>query len=1139
MQHAVKEFVDDFVEETAPELLQGIGLKGVKVGTKQHFTNFMYSGLFRLNHEDMLREDIEDLIKMTVERMDIYHIVGALFLKFCIDFYAENKMYESCRENNVPRWMLAIFMISNFVSIGYLVMAVWNAMHAAVSASAVGTRLRTAVQRLTVPNSEDIQRVTVKRLLSQVIDQWRRSRPKAVDKSDPLARYRADFKYFDHFRNFQKCSKHWLAFDEHSRFCMAMGLNQMLQALSYFLVGPLTAFRTTAALVVLAGVQFLALLVMQLDFVPTPGTKRKHLVRALSFFVLPTCLATSLNLLPLKMQETIIVDVLVLVCFVLHACWLFHVAEQLPLISKQLRTAMYLTVLSGPQVDGEGERGQGRDASSKSLWPLQVTHRRLLEDIAFEMKDRYGDDLNVRTPKMDDWFPLVAATDAQAGDVSETIRELRGNFQVCLRGLVRPAAPVGTQKEQFAASIEEAQPWYERCRQTLALIEEAKRHHGEENELVQQSIQTVHRAEVLTCLADLEQQVRDAENQEYVAGSLQPSFRMGYEQVTRAHAGLQASIARAPNDSAEVLLARKSCSWLQLWRRAPRIFAEFKALLWACEDGWSLHASPDYKQRLDTAYQMFLAFCHDLQLGIRCEQGSGPGGLPLRALSAVVEVPYVRTQPRDQDSSPRRSLISRTKSSNALSGFVWIRCSGRPGVAPDINRDATGLDAISCEGLLMGTLPNFTLCAEVPLPPQKNIAKLNFAANAGLAAAKLELPQADGSDPDLPQRIVRFYTIGCGLVFAMGALMRVPLTADVMLNSYAATGPRRLSALSTDGSGVLFLDALNLTWPEPEGLFEIEELFCTRSHVLVSNGYALFAAPRVDGLKISTSALLPKLSLGRLRKVGNRATAAVLCGGQSCDALLRHGQASTNARARSGTMWQLSQLPQSLGTDRGAMAIGVSSVLTNESARSLLPLPSSWRLVSAVVAECMPAPCEAAWLAGWDGGEITVATAGRKAAHGGIAWDPWVVEPRFAVRPSAACAEGVETQGLCQTMESPSSGADGYNEILSMQLGASGRTLAVLLGAGARGAIDGWDLADGSFLGRWELLGGGLGGNATSMCHDGNRLMLASHGKDGAVLEEGTLPSVLAALEGEEAQKTDRVIAVEDGSQSWISSALD
>eukprot|EP00438_Fugacium_kawagutii_P016773 Skav231124 [mRNA] locus=scaffold7:197002:200309:+ [translate_table: standard] len=93
-------------------------------------------------------EDIKSLMELVVDRMefgpnecelDMYHLIGALLLEFCVGFYGEFKMLEEDDYVNEPKLIMEIFLLrSNIAAVGYLLFAIWLSLHASVAAHAIG-----------------------------------------------------------------------------------------------------------------------------------------------------------------------------------------------------------------------------------------------------------------------------------------------------------------------------------------------------------------------------------------------------------------------------------------------------------------------------------------------------------------------------------------------------------------------------------------------------------------------------------------------------------------------------------------------------------------------------------------------------------------------------------------------------------------------------------------------------------------------------------------------------------------------------------------------------------------------------------------------------------------------------------------
>jgi len=100
---------------------------------------------------ELFREDIRDLVELTVGRMDIYHLVGALFLEFCMVLFCEGRVRASA-----PTFILKLFLLTNSAAFVYLLLAVWLSMHASVASHSFGVRLLTRFVRLPIPSSTQI-----------------------------------------------------------------------------------------------------------------------------------------------------------------------------------------------------------------------------------------------------------------------------------------------------------------------------------------------------------------------------------------------------------------------------------------------------------------------------------------------------------------------------------------------------------------------------------------------------------------------------------------------------------------------------------------------------------------------------------------------------------------------------------------------------------------------------------------------------------------------------------------------------------------------------------------------------------------------------------------------------------------------
>ncbi|CAK9047996.1 unnamed protein product, partial [Durusdinium trenchii] len=152
-----------------------------------------------------------------------------------------------------------------------------------------------------------------------------------------------------HFRRFLKEQRRWLFYDAYARVCMALGINQMLQALSYYIVGAIGDESPSGAALSLLGVQVLSLLLLRLDM--AEGLQQWSVIFAVIGFMAfpPLYIGILIHLVPSLSVRT--VEFFALPAFLLHSMWMLLIAaylvpdtvdEGLP---KTLRTVLYLDVL--------------------------------------------------------------------------------------------------------------------------------------------------------------------------------------------------------------------------------------------------------------------------------------------------------------------------------------------------------------------------------------------------------------------------------------------------------------------------------------------------------------------------------------------------------------------------------------------------------------------------------------------------------------------------------------------------------------------------------------------------------------------------------------------------------------------------
>jgi len=439
--------------------------EGPLINAEKEFERFMKSYEFAIEAQKLKREDIKSLMELVVDRMDMYHLIGALLLEFCVGFYGEFKMLEEDYVNE-PKLIMEIFLLSNIAAVGYLLFAIWLSLHASVAAHAIGVEFLLDHNRLTVPTPDNLREMrqatsmfrstyrlfmNLQRKFGQGGSEAAASGasapggasapsgafgtlprvPEAKDLKDPphelslealatpgesmvMPRLNHDLRKLEHRAKFARHHRAWLRFDAYSRVSMALGINQMLQSMSYFIAGPVQKHRPSFALITVIGVQAIAFFLVKLDWrsmdteeSDEEGEHRAKKAKDVSSLPMMDCFAISVtNLLPpvwmvlilwlshfmdstdegnLDHQGRLTARVLATPIFFLHAAWLYLIRSyiaphQHDLLPVRLRTVGYLDVfmrdtkLAEEQEEEEEEEAEQEVPQTRRRKNTRVRH---------------------------------------------------------------------------------------------------------------------------------------------------------------------------------------------------------------------------------------------------------------------------------------------------------------------------------------------------------------------------------------------------------------------------------------------------------------------------------------------------------------------------------------------------------------------------------------------------------------------------------------------------------------------------------------------------------------------------------------------------------------------------------------------
>lgn len=230
-----------------------------------------YQGMeMSIKQFELYREDVRDLVALTVVKMDKYLIVNTLQVGFCVTLLTEGRPEPEPGEA-APEWLLFVEQTCIAGAFLYYVLSMWLSMHASIAAHSFGVRMLTQFVRLPVPTSkdmddarglaEDFESANIKDMLRIPVwkQQLRRFQQAMTDlhtdnqadtdvdedaselPGQPGTLGESPVAMLEHVRLYRQLQANWQSYDAYARVCMAMGTFQFLQAMSYYSLAVLVA----------------------------------------------------------------------------------------------------------------------------------------------------------------------------------------------------------------------------------------------------------------------------------------------------------------------------------------------------------------------------------------------------------------------------------------------------------------------------------------------------------------------------------------------------------------------------------------------------------------------------------------------------------------------------------------------------------------------------------------------------------------------------------------------------------------------------------------------------------------------------------------------------------------------------------
>jgi len=241
---------------------------------------------FRIKQAELWREDVKDITGLTTVKMDTYNLICAVMLGFCVVAFCEGRLHPG-----TPPWIVGCHTLSLGGAFIYFTMGLWLSMQASITAKAYEVRLLTQIVRLPVPSWTQLEgartygsafeKADARQMFrvpfvmgtqERVCDytKTRESKKKARENAEQGAEYdaptgmrnrskksadvwglegrgddiyeldgtlRSDPRMLRHMSVIREAQKYWLAHDGLARVALSLGTNQLVTALSYYVIG--------------------------------------------------------------------------------------------------------------------------------------------------------------------------------------------------------------------------------------------------------------------------------------------------------------------------------------------------------------------------------------------------------------------------------------------------------------------------------------------------------------------------------------------------------------------------------------------------------------------------------------------------------------------------------------------------------------------------------------------------------------------------------------------------------------------------------------------------------------------------------------------------------------------------------------
>jgi len=237
---------------------------------KKEFKQWSY----RVSQAKLWREDIRCTVSLTEKKMTIYLLVSVLLLSFTVMLWCEGKL-----PDDTPTWLMTGLNMAIAGAFAFFLLTVWLAMHASIAAQSYQVRLLTQLVRLPLPSWDELEacrtygsefeklepgqmfRVPFLTGAQESVAGRSLARPARLTAAeagaagpqaaaDPwgLEQRRDDVEELGcqlgedvaklrHIKIMRQAAVYWQTYDAFARVSLSVGMNQLMLAMSYYVMG--------------------------------------------------------------------------------------------------------------------------------------------------------------------------------------------------------------------------------------------------------------------------------------------------------------------------------------------------------------------------------------------------------------------------------------------------------------------------------------------------------------------------------------------------------------------------------------------------------------------------------------------------------------------------------------------------------------------------------------------------------------------------------------------------------------------------------------------------------------------------------------------------------------------------------------